>query len=333
MPLPPAFGGKGEGIIATVKAMEALGRGCLDQGLLFSMHAHMWAVLTPILHFGTEKQKERYLRPLSDGTLIGAHGITEPQSGSDAFSLTTHAEWTGAGYRLNGQKVLVTSAPIADLFLVFATVDPKLKMWGVTAFLIEKGTPGLSVSHPRKKMGLTTAQMGDITFEDCEVGEDAVLGTRGQGAAIFNHSMGWERSCILASQVGAMARQLDACIERVRTRKQFGRPIGDFQLVAARIADMKVRLEVSRLVLYNAAQTLADGGDGNGLASSVAKLFISEAAVASALAAIETFGGYGFLEEYGVERDLRDFLGGTLYSGTSDIQRLLIARQLGLRPS
>jgi alkylation response protein AidB-like acyl-CoA dehydrogenase len=182
-------------------------------------------------------------------------------------------------------------------------------------------------------MGLTTAQMGDITFEDCEVGEDAVLGTRGQGAAIFNHSMGWERSCILASQVGAMARQLDACIERVRTRKQFGRPIGDFQLVAARIADMKVRLEVSRLVLYNAAQTLADGGDGNELASSVAKLFISEAAVASALAAIETFGGYGFLEEYGVERDLRDFLGGTLYSGTSDIQRLLIARQLGLRPS
>jgi alkylation response protein AidB-like acyl-CoA dehydrogenase len=161
---------------------------------------------------------------------------------------------------------------------------------------------------------------------------DARLGREGQGAAIFNHSMGWERSCILASQVGRMARQLAACVSYAKTREQFGKPIGSFQLVAAKIADMKVRLETSRLLLYRAAWQLSRAGEG-ALEAAMAKLYISEAAVASALDAVQVHGGYGYMQDYGAERELRDAVGGTLYSGTSEIQRLLIARHLGLTPA
>ncbi|MEX2375139.1 MAG: acyl-CoA dehydrogenase family protein [Dehalococcoidia bacterium] len=332
LPIPERYGGQDRGVIATVLAMEALGKGCRDQGLLFSMHAHMWSVVMPILAFGTEDQRERYVAALCDGRLIGAHGMSEPDSGSDAFSMRTRADRVEGGYRLNGTKTFVTNAPVADMFVVFATVDRSKGMWGVTAFLIDKGTSGLSVSEPFKKMGLRTSPMAEIVLEDCVVRDDAVLGKPGQGAAIFNHSMAWERSCILASQVGAMEHQLDVCLRYAKERKQFGKPIGDFQLVAARIADMKVRLDTSRLLLYRAAWAMAED-DGAEMASAVAKLYISEAALASALDAIRTHGGYGYMEEFEVERDLRDFLGGTMYSGTSDIQRLLVARHLGLRPT
>lgn len=331
LPIPEAWGGSDRGVVNTILAMEALGRGCRDQGLLFSMHAHMWSVVMPILAFGTDAQKSRYLTALCDGGLVGAHGMSEPDSGSDAFSMRTRAEAVEGGYRLNGTKTFVTNAPVADLFVVFATVDRNRGMWGVTTFLIEKGTPGLSVSEPFKKMGLRTSPMAEIVLEDCFVPHDAVLGKPGQGAVIFNHSMAWERSCILASQVGAMEHQLELCLRYAKDRKQFGRPIGDFQLVAARLADMKVRLDTSRLLLYRAAWAMAED-DGAEMASAVAKLYISEAAVASALDAVRTHGGYGYMEEFEVERDLRDFLGGTMYSGTSDIQRLLVARHMGLRP-
>lgn len=332
LPLPEEYKGTDRGVISTILAMEALGKGCRDQGLLFSMHAHMWSVVMPILSFGTEAQRERYLEALSDGRLIGAHGMSEPDSGSDAFSMRTRADLVDGGYRLNGTKTFVTNAPIADMFVVFATVDRAKGMWGVTAFLIDKGAPGLSVSEPFKKMGLRTSPMAEIVLEDCEVGADAVLGAPGQGAVIFNHSMAWERSCILASQVGAMEHQLDICLRYAKERKQFGKPIGDFQLVAARLADMKVRLDTSRLLLYKAAWAMAEDEDAE-MSSAVAKLYISEAALQSALDAVRTHGGYGYMEEFEVERDLRDFLGGTMYSGTSDIQRLLVARHLGLRPT
>ncbi len=331
LPIPEAFGGTDQGAIRTVLAMEALGEGCRDQGLLFSIHAHMWSVMMPILRFGTQEQKDRYMPGLCDGRLIGAHGMSEPGSGSDAFSLRTRAQATESGYVLNGTKTFVTNAPVADLFLLFATVDERKGMWGVTAFLIDRETPGLSVSEPFRKMGLTTSPMAEVILEDCRVSRENMLGAQGQGAVLFNHSMAWERSCILASQVGAMDHQLQNCLRYAREREQFGRPIGNFQLVAARIADMKVRLETSRLLLYKAAWAMVEE-DGAEMASAVAKLFISEAAVQSALDAIQTHGGYGYMEEFQVERDLRDFLGGTLYSGTSDIQRLLVARHLGMRP-
>lgn len=332
LPVPERYGGTDRGVVATILAMEALGRGCRDQGLLFSMHAHMWSVVMPILAFGTEDQRERYLHALCDGRSVGAHGMSEPDSGSDAFSMRSRADAIEGGYRLNGTKTFVTNAPVADLFLVFASVDRSKGMWGVTAFLIDRDTPGLAVSAPFKKMGLKTSPMAEVVLDDCVVTHDQVLGKPGQGAAIFNHSMAWERSCILASQVGAMSHQLDVCLRYARERKQFGKAIGNFQLVAARLADMKVRLDTSQLLLYRAARAMADDEDTE-MASAVAKLYISEAAVASALDAVRTHGGYGYMEEFEVERDLRDFLGGTMYSGTSDIQRMLVARHLGLNPS
>ena len=332
LPLPEAYGGSGSDALTTTLAMEALGYGCADQGFLFSLHAHMWAVEIPLLHFGTDAQKERYLPRLADGTWVAAHGISEPNSGSDAFAMATTAERRGDRYVLNGAKTFVTNAPVADLFLAFATIDKKKGMWGVTGFLIERDTPGLTIGKPIEKMGLTTSPMGEMIFENCAVPAENVLGQVGQGSAIFNHSMGWERSCILASTVGAMERQLETSIKYAQDRRQFGKPIGNFQLVASRIVDMKVRLETCRLLLYRAAWTQAGGGMSP-LDAAMAKLYISECAVASALDAIQVHGGYGYMKEFELERELRDMIGGRLYSGTSEIQRLVVARNLGLATS
>jgi len=205
-------------------------------------------------------------------------------------------------------------------------------MWGITGFLVDRNTPGLTVSQPIHKMGLTTSPMAEVFLQDVEVAEENVLGKHGQGATIFSHSMGWERACILGSMVGGLERQLETCLEYVKTRKQFGKPIGDFQLVASKIVDMKLRLETSRMLLYRAAWSHKQGGMPP-MEAAMAKLYISEAAVQSSLDAIQVHGGYGYMKEYQVERDLRDALGSRLYSGTSEIQRVIIARNLGLSPS
>ncbi len=329
LPFPTEYGGTDTDLLTTMLAMEGLGYACKDHGLLFSIHAHMWSVAMPILGFGTAEQKSRYLPGLIDGTLVGAHGMSEPDSGSDAFSLRTRAEKRGDRYILNGTKTFVTNAPVADLFLAFASVDRERGMWGVTAFVIERDTPGLSVGRAIGKMGLKTSPMAEVTFTDCELPAEARVGQEGQGARIFNHSMGWERSCILATDVGAMERQLETSIEYARTRQQFGKPIGSFQLVASKIVDMKLALETSRLLLYRAAWAQAEGHEA-GIEAALAKLHISESAVQAALDAIQVHGGYGYMTEFEVERELRNMIGGRLYSGTSEIQRLIIARHLGL---
>ncbi len=329
LPFPTEYGGTDTDLLTTMLAMEGLGYACKDHGLLFSIHAHMWSVAMPILGFGNAEQKSRYLPGLIDGTLVGAHGMSEPDSGSDAFSLRTRAEKHGDRYVLNGTKTFVTNAPVADLFLAFASVDRERGMWGVTAFVIERDTPGLSVGRAIGKMGLKTSPMAEVTFTDCELPAEARVGQEGQGARIFNHSMGWERSCILATDVGAMERQLETSIEYARTRQQFGKPIGSFQLVASKIVDMKLALETSRLLLYRAAWAQAEGHEA-GIEAALAKLHISESAVQAALDAIQVHGGYGYMTEFEVERELRNMIGGRLYSGTSEIQRLIIARHLGL---
>ena len=332
LPFPAEYGGSELDVLTTMVAMEALGRVCRDQGLLFSIHAHMWSVAMPIHTFGTPEQKTRYLPKLIDGTWIGGHCMSEPDSGTDAYGLRTRAEKRGDRYVLNGSKMFVTNAPEADVFVVFATVNPARKMWGITGFLVDRNTPGLTVSQPIHKMGLTTSPMAEVFLQDVEVAEENVLGKHGQGATIFSHSMGWERACILGSMVGGLERQLETCLEYVKTRKQFGKPIGDFQLVASKIVDMKLRLETSRMLLYRAAWSHKQGGMPP-MEAAMAKLYISEAAVQSSLDAIQVHGGYGYMKEYQVERDLRDALGSRLYSGTSEIQRVIIARNLGLSPS
>ncbi len=329
LPIPRAYGGSGADILTAMLAMEGLGYGCRDNGLIFAMNAQMWSVQLPILNFGTEEQKAKYLPGMCAGEMIGAHGMTEADSGSDAHSLRTRAERVDGGYKLNGSKMFVTNAPFADMALIFATVDPDKGRWAITTFLVDKDTPGYSVSRQLDKMGLRTSPMGEIVLQDCFVPESCRLGQEGNGASIFNSSMEWERSCILAAHVGAMERQVEECVEYARTRKQFGAPIGKFQSVSNRIADMKVRLETARLLLYKMAW-LKKQGKSALMEAAIAKLYLSECFVRSSEDAIRIHGGYGYMTEFEVERDLRDALGGTIYSGTSDIQRQIIARLMGL---
>lgn len=327
--VPEEYGGLGEDIMTTMLVMEGLGYGCRDNGLLFAMNAQMWSVQHPILAFGTPEQKGKYLPGLCRGEIFGAHGMSEPDSGSDAYSLRTRAEQVEGGYVLNGRKTFVTNGPFADLAVVFATIDPKKGMGGITAFIVEKGTKGFSIGKDIEKMGLRTSPMSELIFEDCFIPESQRLGREGAGAIIFNDSMEWERSCILGTHVGAMERQLEECVRYARERRQFGKAIGKFQSVANRIAEMKVRLETARLILYKVAW-LKKANKPAVLEAALAKLYLSESYLQSSLDAIRTYGGYGYMTEFEVERELRDAIGGTIYSGTSDIQKLIIARIMGL---
>lgn len=327
--MPEAYGGGGADPLTAVLALEALGYACPDAGLCFALNAQLWSVQMPILRFGTEAQRERYLPRLCAGEWIGAHGMSEPGSGSDAFALQTRAEPAPGGYVLTGTKTFVSNAPEADVFVVFATIARDKGVLGITAFLVERDAPGLRVGRPIEKMGLKSSPMAEVILDGCFVPAAQRLGREGRAASIFNDSMEWERGCLLASEIGAMQRQLEQGVAYAQTRRQFDRPIGDFQSVSNRLADMKVRLEAARLLVYHAAWVKQQGGPA-AVAASTAKLFASEALVQSCLDAVQLRGGYGFTTEYGVERQLRDAVGSRLYSGTSDIQRAIIARGLGL---
>lgn len=329
LPFPAAWGGQGMDIVTTLLVMEALGFACKDNGLAFGLGAQMWSVQTPINEFGSDEQKGRFLAPLCRGDIIGAHAMSEPDSGSDSHAMNTTAVRDGDHYVLTGGKTFVSSAPLADVFITFATLGKEKGFLGITSFIVERDAAGLRVSNEIEKMGLRTDPMAQVFFEECRVPVANRLGRDGQGAAIFRSSMEWERGCIFAPCVGAMQRQLERCLDHARTREQFGSPIGKFQSVANRLVDMKVRLESSRMLLYQMAWTKHDTGKAP-VESAIAKLHISESWIRNSMDAVQIFGGYGYTTEYEVERDLRDAIGGTLYSGTSEIQRNLIARQLGL---
>jgi len=329
LPIPKEYGGGGSDILTTVCALEALGYGCRDNGLIFSINAHMWTSEIPILTFGTEAQKRKYLPRLASGEWVGNNAMTEPEAGSDAYSLRTRADRQGDYYILNGSKTFVSNAPIADVLIVFANVDPSKGPAGVSAFLVEKGTPGFSISRKLHKMGLRTSPMAELSFVDCEVPVENLLGKEGSGQAVFTTSMEWERTCIMASHLGGMQRLIETCTRYARDRKQFGQPIGKFQSIANKIAEMEVRLEASRLVLYKAAWLKKQGKHALREAS-IAKLYVSEASVQTSLDAIQIHGGYGYMAEFEIERELRDAIGGTIYSGTSEIQKVIIAGLRGL---
>ncbi len=329
LPVPAELGGGGSDILTTVLVMEALGYGCGDNGLIFSLNAQMWSLQLPLVKFGTPAQRQAYLPRLISGEIIGVHAMTEPDSGSDAFSMRTRVERQGDSYVLNGTKLYITNAPVSDVVLVFAVHPGRPKPTDISAFLVDKGTPGFTVSRNLDKMGLRTSPMGEVVLVDCVVPAEQRLGPEGAGSVIFNSSMGWERSCILAGALGAMQRQLEMSVEYARARKQFGQAIGKFQSVANKVADMYLRLEASRLLIYQAAW-LAQQGQPAVAEAAAAKLFASEAWVQSSLDAIQIHGAYGYMKEAGIERDLRDAVAGTIYSGTSEIQRVILARMLGL---
>lgn len=329
LPLPEEYGGQGADAITTMLGLEALGKGCRDNGLIFSINAHIWSGAIPILRFGTDEQKQRWLPGMCDGSLIGVQGMTEPSSGSDAYSLATTAQLDGDHYILNGTKTFISNAPVADVFIIFATMDRSKGWAGLCAFVVEKDTPGLSVGKNFDKMGLRTSPMSELVFDDCRVPAESVLASPGAGMMVFNHSIEWERSCIMASTIGTMERQLEQSVAYARSRKQFGQSIGKFQAVSHRLVDMKVRLETARLLLYRLGW-MRDQGKPTPLDAAMVKLYLSETFVQSSLDALQVHGAYGYMKETELERDVRDSLAGRIYSGTSDIQKNVVAQYMGL---
>jgi len=328
--VPQEYGGTGADALTTVIALEALGYGCEDGGLVFAICAHLLACVVPIWKHGSEEQKRRYLPELTSGRMIAVNAMTEPESGSDAFNMKTRAHADGDDFVIRGVKTFSSNGPVANLAVVYAQTDPNRGyLGGVTAFLVEENTPGFKKGQTFQKMGLRSCPIGELVFDDVRVPRSAVLGQVGSGGPIFNQSMEWERTCLVGAHLGSMERLLDQAVEFAKTRKSFGQRIGAYQAVSHRIADMKVRLEAARLLTYRTATKL-ETSKSVGFDAAMTKLFVSEALVDTALATVRTLGGYGVMAEYGAERALRDSIAGTLYSGTNDMQRNIISRWLGL---
>ncbi|MEM9603322.1 MAG: acyl-CoA dehydrogenase family protein [Pseudomonadota bacterium] len=322
-------GGDGLGYFDTTLRLEALGYGCEDNGLGFAVAAQIWAVQTALIQFGSAAQHERYLPGMLSGTTKACFAITESGSGSDAFALHTTAVKDGSDYLITGEKRLITMAPEADVALVFAVTNPSAGQWGVSAFLVDTDSPGVTRHSNDPKMGLRTVPFGSLTLDRVRVPADALVAREGAGCSIFNHAQMHERSLVLAPQVGAMRRQLESAIAFANTRERAGTPIGQHQSVSNRIADMAIRLDTCQLLLYRNACAL-DAGKHSLRESAITKTVLSEAFVKSSQEAIAIHGGLGYTTDAGVERDLRDAVGATLYGGTVDIQRNIIARMHGL---
>lgn len=321
--------GLGLDAVTTARVLEAFGRASNQNGLIFATCAHLFACVMPIVEHGSEALKAKYLPDMCGGNAIGANAMTEAEAGSDVFALKAKATRDGDTYRLNGTKNFVTNGPVADVFVTYASTNPAHGYLGITAFLVPRDAPGLVVGEPFEKIGLRGASISQVYFDDCVVPESHRLGEEGQGAVIFTSSMAWERACLFAFYVGMMERQLEAALEQAKSRRQFRVPIGKNQAISHRIVNMKLRLESARMLLYRACWLFDQGADA-GLDISLAKLAISEGAIQSGLDSIQIHGGAGVIREVGVEQDLRDAIPGTLFSGTSEMQRDIIAARLGL---
>jgi alkylation response protein AidB-like acyl-CoA dehydrogenase len=325
---PSGLGGSGLDPMTALCVTEGLGVGCSDTGLLFSATVQAWVIIPTVLRFASEEQQRRYLPGLMDGSIIGALAMTEPESGSDAFAMKTAAEPVEDGWRLHGSKTYITNAPVAQLLICFARTGAGA-LGGVSAFLVDTDTGGVKRGSAMPAQGLRTAPIGELAFEDVFLPESSVLGKPGLGLAIFNEAMEWERSFATGVYVGMLERQLDEAIAYARQRQAFGAPISGLQSVSNKLVEMKLRLETARLLLYQACWRKAQGRPMSTEAA-MAKLWLSECAVASSLDAIQVHGAYGYMAESGVERALRDAVGTRIHSGTSEIQRVLIARSLKL---
>ena len=325
------FGGRGLDPLTTIVALEAFGYACEDNGLVFAVCAHLLATAVPFARFGTDEQKAAHLPGLCDGSTVGINGMTEPGAGSDIGSVATTAVREGGEYVLNGHKTLVTNGPAGDVGTVFAVTDAEASLASrLTPFILPMDTPGVTRGEAFDMLGCRTTPVGELALEGVRLPADAILGGReGAGMAIFNHAMNWERVGLFAAHVGTMGRLTETAIKRARTRKQFDQPIGKFEGVSHTIADMKARLEASRMLVYRAAAKLDKARDV-ALDASLAKVYVGESYVQTAHDALRIHGGAGFLNDTGMARPLRDAIGSTLYSGTSEIQKNMIAGWLGL---
>ncbi|WP_211210226.1 acyl-CoA dehydrogenase family protein [Actinopolyspora halophila] len=327
--VPGRHGGQGHGALDTARMFEAFGCGWPDTGVVFAVGAHQFACAVPLARFGGEALRERWLPGMCSGELIAGNAMTEQEAGSDVSGLSVTAHRVTGGYLLDGTKSFVSNGPVADVLVVYATTDPEAGYLGQTAFLVETTTDGVEAGGAFAKMGLESVPAGTVTFRECFVPDANVLGHVGGGAAIFQHSMGWERSCLFAGYLGLLDRIVDDVRARVTSRKQFGESLSRFQAVAHRVADMKLRAESARLLLYRACWEIDRNGSAP-LDIALSKLAVSESVVASALDAVRLFGAEGYRVEPGIERVLRDSVPSLLFSGTSEIQKNVIARELGL---
>ena len=328
-PVPVEHGGAGHPVTTVAYLMEALGYGCKDNSLAFGIGTQLWSIQPTLLHFGSDEQIERYIPGSVNGELIGAYAMTEVGSGSDALGLAATAERDGSDYIINGEKILITFAPIADFAIVFAKTDPDAGAWGVSAFVIDAANPGYEAQPAESKMGLRSIPIGRINLTNCRVPADAMLGKPGAGGSIFNFAQASERGLVLAPHLGALQRILNECIDTARNRKRNGIAIGKHQAVSHRIANMKLRLETARLLQYKTAW-LQEVGQSNLMEAALTKMYLSECLTESSLEAIAIHGGEGYLSASGQERNFRDAVGATIYCGTSDMQRNIVASLLGL---
>jgi len=323
--VPPEFGGSGLELNAYVIAMEEISRAWASLGVIMSVHNSL--ACDPILKFGNEAQKEKYLTPLACGDLLGCYALTEPGAGSDAGSIRSRARRDGNDYLLNGNKVFITNGQHADIAIVYAVTNPERGKKGISAFIVETNTAGFVVGKLADKLGLRSSDTAEFVFRDCRVPAENLLGLEGEGLGIALATLGGGRIGIAAQAIGIAQACLEEALAYASERRQFGRPIADFQAVQWMLADMAVEIDAARLMAHNAAW-LRQQGRSHTREASMAKLFASEAANRIAYKAMQIFGGYGYTKEFTVERLYRDARVTTLYEGTSEIQRLVIARQL-----
>jgi alkylation response protein AidB-like acyl-CoA dehydrogenase len=329
LPVPEEYGGSGADVFTTGLALEALAYGGRDAGLNLSLGAHLTIGCMPIALHGTDEQKQRWLPAMAAGESIGAFAITEPDAGSDTAGMRTRADRHGDSYVINGSKTFITNGSLADVVTVIARTDLDApSSLGFTAFLVETDTPGFSVSRELRKLGNRTSPTSELVLEDVEVPASAILGD--EGTALWKvgfECFDWERCCMIASAIGGMARDLDESVAYAKQREAFGKPIGKFGQIQHKLAQMRIRLEAAQLMQRKAAW-LKDEGHEHQLEAAMAKAYVGEACVASSLDAVQLHGGWGYIDEFHVERSLRDSKLASIGGGTTEIQEMIIARGL-----
>jgi alkylation response protein AidB-like acyl-CoA dehydrogenase len=323
---PERFGGSDADVVTTTLAGEALGEAGVDGGLTLSYGAHTFLCMDTIFSHGTEAQQNRYLSRLGSGEWIGCMGLTEPGAGSDVASITTHASKQGDRYVLNGTKMFITNGPVSDVAVVYAKTDKDQKHAGISAFIVEKGTPGFSTGKPLNKMGVRSSHTSELIFEDCEIPAENLLGQEGAGFLMAMQTVEWDRSTIMAPFVGGMTYVLKRCIQYAKERRQFGRPIAHFQAIKHKLADIKIFIEAARSLIYRIAWCKDQGRPLNHMEAAVAKLFIGDWSLGPANDAVVIHGGYGYCHEYDVERNFRDGRLAPIGGGTSEIAKRIIAK-------
>ena len=325
---PAELGGSDADVVTTVLAGEALGEAGVDGGLTLAYGAHTFLCADTIFTHGSEAQKKKYVPKLASGEWIGCMGLTEPNAGSDVASISTRAERKGDRYVLNGNKMFITNGPIADVAVIYAKTGKDLKHAGVSAFVVDKGTPGFSAGKNLIKMGVRSSHTSELVFEDCEIPAENLIGQEGAGFLMAMQTVEWDRSALLSPFIGGMTYVLEKCLKYSRERYQFGRPIGQFQAIKHKLADIKIFLEAARSLCYRIAWCKDQGRPLNFLEAAVAKLFVGDWSLGPANDAMVLHGGYGYCHEYEVERYFRDSRLAPIGGGTSEIQKRVIAKLL-----